>query len=191
MKKIAITGGICSGKSTVCKFIEELGYKVFYSDDEAIKLANFDVSLIEEIVNEFGDKSYIDGIYNRKYIASIVFDNREKLDKLNAIFAKYINSAFNEFINANELEYVVFYESALIFEHEKEDDFDNVICVYADKKVIENRLKDRNGYTDEEIVTRLNSQMDSFTKLLMTPWHINTNNGVNINIVKEILKKVI
>jgi len=191
MKKIAITGGICSGKSTVCKFIEELGYKVFYSDDEAIKLANFDVSLIEEIVTEFGDEAYIDGIYNRKYIGSIVFDDKAKLDKLNKIFSEHIKIAFNDFRKINILEKVVFYESALIFEHGKENEFDNVICVYADKKVIENRLKDRNGYTDEEIVTRLNSQMVSFTKLLMTPWHINTNNGVNINIVKEILKKVI
>jgi len=191
MKKIAITGGICSGKSTVCKFIEELGYKVFYSDDEAIKLANFDVSLIEEIVTEFGDEAYIDGIYNRKYIGSIVFDDKAKLDKLNKIFSEHIKIAFNDFRKINILEKVVFYESALIFEHGKENEFDNVICVYADKKVIENRLKDRNGYTDEEIVTRLNSQLVSFTKLLMTPWHINTNNGVNINIVKEILKKVI
>ena len=97
MKKIAITGGICSGKSTVCKMIEQLGYKVFYSDIEAKVLANTNEDLKRELIFVFGENSYIDGVYNTEYISNIVFSNEIMLNTLNCIFSFYIWFEFNRF----------------------------------------------------------------------------------------------
>ena len=77
--KIAITGGIASGKSSVCKTIEELGYIVYYSDLQALSIANSQSFIRTELINEFGFETYIDGVYNTKYISSIVFSDNVKL----------------------------------------------------------------------------------------------------------------
>lgn len=178
MKKIAITGGICSGKSYICNLIEKLGYSVFYSDDVAMNLANTHSPLIFEITKEFGDKSYsaYNGTYDRKYIASIVFNDSEKLDKLNSIFAKYMKESFKNFCEIHSDEDLIFYESALIYEHNKQDDFDDVVVVVCDKNTIIERLKSRNHFTDEEIESRLNSQMDPALKAQKSDYVIDTSN---------------
>lgn len=188
MKKIAITGGICSGKSTVCKMIEKLGYKVFYSDIEAKKLANTDEDLKREIIFVFGENSYIDGVYNTEYISNIVFSDETMLNTLNGIFSFYMWFEFNRFCKLNSEEEFIFYESALIFEHNRQDEFDKVICIYAHEDIIRRRLKIRNGYTDKQIDDRLSSQMSGLSKLIKTSFHINTSNGITIEMIKNKLK---
>ena len=181
IKKIAVTGCIGSGKSTVCRIIQELGYPVYYSDVKSTILANTNKSLKREIKLEFGEESYIDNKYNREYIASIVFSDKDKLEKLNSIFGKYVDEDFLKFCNVRK-EYfeddIVFYESALIYEHGKENNFDQVLCVYAKEEIIYNRLRERNGFTDEQIKNRLDSQLPSSIKIDKTPWIIDTSNGI-------------
>jgi len=172
MIKIGITGGICSGKSSVCKHIQDLGYDVYYSDIAAIRLAEKNDSLKEKIIKEFGEIAYLsDKSYNRKYIASIVFNNKEKLDDINRIFSSYLKQ---DFINYCKGKNTVFYESALIFEHDIADMFDYIICIYADTDVIKERLKTRNNFNDKDIRDRLNSQMDYRIKLARSNYSINT-----------------
>ena len=79
-KIIGLTGGIGSGKSTVAKFIEELGYPVYNSDFWAKELVNVDENLKHRIIALLGENSYDEnGAYNRPYVASIVFENEELL----------------------------------------------------------------------------------------------------------------
>ncbi len=86
-KIIGITGGIGSGKSTVSKYIEELGFPVYNSDYWAKELVNFDESLKFKIINLLGENSYDEnGSYNRAYVASIVFENEDLLHELNKLF---------------------------------------------------------------------------------------------------------
>ena len=87
--KIGVTGGICCGKTTVCKYIETLGYQIFYSDIEAKKLV-YDKQVKDEIICKFGNDAYINNIYNTKYIRDIVFNNKEKLNALNMIFKNIV-----------------------------------------------------------------------------------------------------
>lgn len=164
MQKIAITGGICSGKTTVCKYLEELGYTVYYSDIIAIDMANTNPNLQNDIISEFGYKSFLDGKYNRKYIASIVFNDKSKLNKLNSIFKPYFNDNLIRLCEIDKSAKFIFYESALIFEYGREDEFDIIINIFADKETIMNRLKTRNNFTDKEISDRLNSQIDPLIK---------------------------
>ncbi|RZL62114.1 MAG: dephospho-CoA kinase, partial [Pedobacter sp.] len=86
MYKVGITGGIGSGKTTVCKVFEVLGIPIFYADTEAKNMMVEDELLIEAIKSTFGEESYFeDGKLNNKHIASIVFNNEAELAKLNAL----------------------------------------------------------------------------------------------------------
>jgi len=86
MRQVGITGGIGSGKTTVCKIFEILNIPIYYADDRAKALMVTNELLIEEIKEAFGQEAYTDdGQLNRPYIANIVFNNQIKLDQLNSI----------------------------------------------------------------------------------------------------------
>jgi dephospho-CoA kinase len=204
MKKIAITGGICSGKSTICKTLEDLNFSVFYSDDIAKKLIKFNTQIRKEIIDEFGENSFLkvensfqsllglkdDYIYNTKYISNVIFNDKSKLEILNNIFKPYIETKFNEFCknckDANEQ--IVFYESALIFEHNTQHMFDGVICVWAKIDVIIERLKERRNMSDIEIIQVLKNQLPAPDKLALTPHHIDTSNDGEYNYNIDLIK---
>lgn len=86
MLKIGITGGIGSGKSTVCKIFELLGIPVFYADTAAKEVMHTDEELKKGVISNFGVESFSEaGILNRKYIADIVFYDKKALETLNAL----------------------------------------------------------------------------------------------------------
>jgi len=190
MIKIGITGGICSGKTTMCKYLEELGYDVYYSDLAAIRLAENNNRLKRSLIKEFGEKAYLpDGTYNRKYIGGIVFTYRDQLDIINEIFRVYLYEDFNKYCQGKQL---IIYESALIYEHGLQHMFDYIISIYAPDEVIIERLKKRNNFNEKEIKDRLNSQMDPLMKLLKSDYSINTcdidANEQLVNIITSINK---
>ena len=85
MMKVGITGGIGSGKSTVCRLFARLGVAVYDSDREAKRLMAEDAALRGGIVGRFGAGSYADGVLNRGYLAARVFSDPEALAALNAL----------------------------------------------------------------------------------------------------------
>ena len=82
---IGVTGGIGSGKSTVCKILEVLGHQVYYADDRAKWLMQNEPSLVNEIKGLFGEMAYKDNQLNRPHISDQVFKNEELLTKLNGL----------------------------------------------------------------------------------------------------------
>jgi len=80
--KVGLTGGIGSGKSTIAKIFETLGIPVYYADDRAKALMNEKEDLKKNIILHFGEDVYLNGILNRSYLSSQVFNNKEKLDLL-------------------------------------------------------------------------------------------------------------
>ena len=97
MLKIGITGGIGSGKTTVCKVFETLDIPVFYADTVAKQIMTTDAILINGIKSTFGEASYFeDGKLNNKHIADIVFNNPQQLEKLNALVHPAVFRAFGE-----------------------------------------------------------------------------------------------
>mgnify|MGYP000754113605 CR=1 FL=1 len=99
MLKVGITGGIGSGKTTVCRVFEVLGIPVFYADDAAKSIMHTDARLREDIIKDFGKDSYtINGDLDRKYIAAIVFSNKEQLVKLNALIHPAVFRAFESWV---------------------------------------------------------------------------------------------
>ena len=73
MYKVGITGGIGSGKSTVCNMLAERGVAVYIADSEAKRLMSSDETLCRDIVGLFGEEAYLDGTLNREFLASRVF----------------------------------------------------------------------------------------------------------------------
>jgi dephospho-CoA kinase len=101
-KIIGLTGGIGSGKTTVARFIEEMGYPVYNSDTRAKDLVNESNELKVAIIQLLGPQAYDEnGLYDRKYVGSVVFSNDELLKQLNAIIHPAVNKDFHDWIRDN------------------------------------------------------------------------------------------
>ena len=115
MLKIGITGGIGSGKTTVCRIFELLGIPVFYADAQAKLVMLTDEKLRVGIIQAFGFQSYLtDGSLNRKHIADIVFKDERELSTLNALVHPAVFRAFDLWALEQTAPYVV-KEAALLF----------------------------------------------------------------------------
>ncbi|WP_423819122.1 dephospho-CoA kinase [Salinimicrobium sp. TIG7-5_MAKvit] len=157
MKVVGLTGGIGSGKTTVAGFFKELGIPVFIADDEA-KLLMVSNSEVKSAVQAlFGELSYINGLPERKYIASKVFGDRGKLEQLNAIIHPAVARHFESWKEEQVAPYVI-YEAAILFESGgyKKCDFNLLVTAPLDRRI--ERLKKRDKSTLEEIEARMNNQ---------------------------------
>lgn len=176
MLKIGITGGIGSGKTTVCKVFELLGIPVFYADNVAKSIMQTDPVLKKEILNTFGEKSYFNnGELNRPYISSIVFNNESELDKLNALVHPAVFRAFDVWL-ANHIDapYII-KEAALLFETDSYKMCDLLILVISPEASRISRIKARDGISTEEILLRMDRQFSDEKKEKLAD-HILINN---------------
>ncbi|OEK02030.1 dephospho-CoA kinase [Roseivirga sp. 4D4] len=135
-RSIGITGGIGSGKSTVCRIFESLGVPIYYADDRGKYLLKNDKGLVESVKSIFGEESYLaDGELNRSYLAKVVFSQSSELAKLNALVHPAVAKDFEQWFNEHSGHSYVLKEAALLFETESYKSLDETICVFAPKKV--------------------------------------------------------
>ena len=187
MKKIiGLTGGIGSGKTTVAKFIEEKGFPVYNSDFWAKELVNVDEDLKLKIKELLGEKSYDeDGLYNRKYVAEIVFNDEEILLKLNSLIHPAVKIHFENWVQAQNTEFV-FKETAILFELKLNESCYKSILVTADDNVRIKRVMDRDGKTYREIETVMQKQMPEKEKLKLADFVVFNNTTLeNLRIETE------
>ncbi len=175
--RIAITGGIASGKTTLCKNIEMAGFKVFYSDIEAKKIANNNPEVKAKIIEAFGECSYINGKYNTSCIGNIVFNDSDQLDVLNKCFGDTVINRFMDF--SYKKEEVYFFESALIFEHNLQDYFDLIIGVFCEDSTALERLRSRNNLSEVEAKRIIATQLPQRQKMERCDIVINTTGEIN------------
>ncbi|MGC4103324.1 dephospho-CoA kinase [Ferruginibacter sp.] len=164
MIKVGITGGIGSGKSTVAKVFEVLGIPVYYADDAGKRLMNEDAALIQKIKDEFGEAAYKNGQLDRKYLAGIVFNSPEKLTTLNAIVHPATIADAERWMHQQSTHYAL-KEAAIIFESGAQQQLDYVIGVYAPAPLRIQRAMHRDNITRDEVVQRMNKQMDESIKM--------------------------
>ena len=164
MLRIGLTGGIGSGKSTIAKIFEVLGIPVYYADAANRRLVNEDPQIIKDIIHHFGEGSYTDGKLNRPYIASIVFNNPEKLALLNSLSHPATIEDANKWMKQQSSPYVI-KEAALIFESGSAQDLDLVIGVYAPTALRIKRTMDRDKITQEEVKKRMERQINEELKM--------------------------
>lgn len=172
MLKIGITGGIGSGKTTVCKVFELLGIPVFYADVSA-KLAMInDPLLVEGVKQAFGLASYHrNGTLNNAHIASIVFNQQSELDKLNALVHPAVFKAFEEWVATKSSPYVL-KEAALLFESGSYKQCDKNILVTSPMQLKLARVMKRDGVSEEQVKARMDKQLTDEQKTKMADYFI-------------------
>lgn len=164
MLKIGLTGGIGSGKSTVAKIFETLNIPVYYADKEAKQLMSVDLELKQKLIENFGSKIYSGSELNSTTLAQIVFNDKENLEKLNAIVHPATIAAAAEWMEKQSAPYII-KEAALLFEAGAEKQLDYVIGVAAPTKLRIKRVMERDGVNIEEIEKRMKSQLDEEIKI--------------------------
>ena len=179
---IGLTGGIGSGKTTISKMFEEIGIPVYISDKEAQKIIETKASVKESIKSLFGELAYVDGKYNRKYIAEIVFKNKYKLQKLNDIVHPLVAKHFEEWKQLQSSLYVI-KEAAILFESGAYRNCDFIITVTAPEEERIRRVVERDGVTEEAVRERMKNQWSDEKKIKLSNEVIN-----NISIEASLLK---
>jgi dephospho-CoA kinase len=156
-KIIGLTGGIGSGKTLVANYIKSLGIPVYIADDEARKLMENDL-VIQAIVNEFGTDILDDNHLNRKKLAQLVFNNPDKLQKLNAIVHPLVKKHFDLWVHEHHYFPFVVKEAAILFESGGYKDCDSIITVVAPLETRMERIMERDKTDRESILKRMANQ---------------------------------
>ena len=175
MKIIGLTGGIGSGKSTVLAFFRDLGAVTYMSDVAAKKLMNTNAELRKEIIKLFGEKAYIKNTLDRAYIASMVFNNKEKLNALNALVHPKVRDDFQQFIKKSTSDLVI-YEAAILFESGSDKICDYTITVLASFENKIERIIKRDGTSESQILERMKNQSTDDFKITKSNFVIRNNN---------------
>lgn len=172
MLKVGITGGIGSGKTTVCKIFETLGIPIYYADDRAKYLMNTDEYLVTGIIKLFGKEAYFEGELNRPHIASIAFSDKNILQQLNALVHPVVHQdSENWFLEQKNVPYVL-KEAALHFETGGYKMLDKMITVFAPKAMRIERVMKRDNRTAEEVEARIDNQMPDSEKVKLADFVI-------------------
>lgn len=162
MTTLGVTGGIGSGKTTVCGFLEEQGARVFYADIEAKRLMREDADVRAAIVEEFGDAAYdADGTLDRDYLADRVFGDAEQLERLNAIVHPHVFEAFEAAKEraADEEVPLLVHEAALLFEAGGDAHVDTTAAVVAPTADRIEWVSERDNVTPEQVRARMQHQL--------------------------------
>ena len=185
---VGLTGGIGSGKSTVAKMLAEFdGVVVYFADEEAKNLMNTSQEIRTQLIAEFTDEVYKDGSLNRPFLAGIVFKNKGKLKKLNAIVHPIVHKHLQDFIKAHENKSYILYENAILFENGSNRLCDKIITVTAPEMLRIQRVIERDNSTFEEVKNRINNQWSDEKKVLQSNYVIH---NVGLTSVKEQLEKI-
>jgi dephospho-CoA kinase len=156
MKIIGITGGIGSGKTTITKYIESLGYPVYIADDQAKNLLDTE-EVVNEIRNVFGEEIIENNLVDKKKLATFVFGNENNLKKLNEIVHPKVRQHFINWLKQCDKPLVV-KEAAILFESGAYKDCDLTILVTAPEDVRIDRVIKRDNTNKEDVIKRIRSQ---------------------------------
>ncbi len=160
MIKVAVTGGIGSGKSTLCGAFSRAGIPIYNTDIEAKRLMTEDAKLRQAITNEFSDEAYNDQGLNRQYLSSVVFSDPQKLTILNSIVHPAVMRDFEmwSMMHSENMPYVIL-ESAILFESGFDKCVDLSVAVLAPEELRLMRVVNRDGVTAEQVRSRMAAQL--------------------------------
>ncbi len=158
MLKVGITGGIGSGKSTVCKVFKLLGVPVYHADIEAGVLIDTDKEIRKELVNLLGDSIYNDKL-NKDKLAAIIFNNREALKGVNKIVHPKVRSHFLEWADSQKDKKYILFEAAILIESGTYKLLDKIIAVTAPEKLRKSRVMTYKNYSVEIVNKIIKNQL--------------------------------
>lgn len=190
---IGVTGGIGSGKSYICRIISSLGFPVYNCDAEAKKLMNTNKYIINSLKQLIGENSYdSEGNLNKSIIAQFLFANEENAHKINSVVHPVVKEDFRSWASSQNAD-LIFMESAILFESGFNDVVDNVITITAPPETRIERTIRRDNTTREQVIARMNQQMQDEERVRLSDYIIcnNTNDNVEqqIKTIIETLSK--
>ncbi|CAD7809343.1 Dephospho-CoA kinase [Chryseobacterium aquaeductus] len=188
-KIIGLTGGIGSGKTTVARFIENCGFPVYYSDDRAKTIVNDNEDVKNKIKEILGSEAYDEnGMYDRKFVGGKVFKDDRLLQQLNQIIHPAVRIDFEHWVS-QQTKYLVFKETALLFELKLNLQCYKSILVTAEDNIRLKRVMDRDAKTYREVETIMSNQMPEKDKIKLADFVIF--NNTNLDDLEEQTEKVI
>lgn len=186
MKKIALTGNIGSGKSTVSLIFKVIGIPVFNADTEAKKLYS-EETVKRKIKSFFGNLAFSsNGNVDFKKLANIIFKNEEALHKVNALIHPLVLDKYKTWLLNNEEAPYTLHESAIIFENNLENHFDKIITVSSPEEIRFERIRKRDNLEPEMIRERIRNQLSEKEKCRLSDFVI-INDGKTL-LIPQILK---
>lgn len=187
--KIGITGGIGSGKTTVCKMFEELGIPVYYADERAKYLMQHEHFLIDEIKKNFGEEVYDNGQLNRQLLASKVFHDKEKVKLLNSLVHPAVFRDTDRWVaeqQATQTPYAL-KEAALLVESGSHNYLDRLIVVTAPQNVRLKRVVERDNVSSTDVMARMQNQLPEEEKVKLADFVI-INDSDKEHLRQQVLK---
>jgi dephospho-CoA kinase len=171
MRYIGLTGGIGSGKSTVAKVLEHMGYGVFYSDQVAKRLYNEHEGLKQALIDLLGEKMYINGRFQKELLTQIIFEQASIKDQISHLVHPLVRQAFQDWAAQQKSE-VVFNEAAILFETGAYKQFSATVLVVAPLEIRIQRVQKRDGLSREAVLQRIENQWTDSKKMSLTPYMI-------------------
>lgn len=189
-KIIGLTGGIGSGKTMVANYMKSLGIPVFIADDDAKIVMKSEV-VLHSIKKEFGNCVFIKEEINTKELAKQVFNNPEKLEKLNAIVHPMVKIHFENWLLQYQKHPFIIKESAILFESASNKNCDAIITVTAPLEIRIDRVIKRDHTDRESVLKRIQNQWSDEQKVAKSDYVIQNIDSKSTKIqVDEILKKL-
>lgn len=190
---VGITGGIGSGKTTVCKIFETLNVPIYYADDRAKNLMRTNSKLISDIIGLFGNQAYIDGQLNRQEIAKQAFSDSSLLTKLNQLVHPAVRVDFEKWASTASSATYVIKEAALLVETGSYKELNMLIVVSTDEDLRIQRVLKRDPHrTNEDVKKIIKEQLPEAEKRKVADFIVENNGSSSlINQVHLIHKKLI
>lgn len=188
MIKIALTGSIGMGKSTVARMFERAGIPVFDADAEVRRLQSPGGALVEPIAARFPD-TVVDGAIDREKLALRVLEDPLQLAELEKIVHPAVRAARKKFVDAHRAALALLFEIPLLFETGGEADFDKVIVVSAPPEVQRTRVLSRTGMTEEKLGSILGRQLPDDEKRRRADFVIDT--GTDLSTTEKQVRDIL
>ncbi|MBQ6693462.1 MAG: dephospho-CoA kinase [Bacteroidaceae bacterium] len=170
--RVAVTGGIGSGKSVVSHLLTMMGVPVYDCDSRAKALMESDTLIRQGLQRMFGEECYTpDGKLNRKWLAARIFVDKDAIKRVNALVHPRVKSDFVSWAEERS-EQIVAVETAILFESKLHEAVDKVLLVWADAETCISRVEGRNGMTRSQVVSRMNNQMPLDELLLLCDYAV-------------------
>jgi dephospho-CoA kinase len=183
--KLGVTGGIGSGKTSVCRVFSSLGIPVFSTDPEAKKIMESNGGIIKRINSLVGRDIYIGGSLDRQQLATLIFNNPALLGKINSLVHPVVFNSFERWVKEQSAPYVIM-EAAILFESGASKLVDKVATVVAPVEERVQRVILRNSLTREQVLERMRNQMTDEERIELSDFLIY--NSEDDMIIPAILK---
>ena len=172
---IALTGGIASGKSTVCNLLRLYGLRIIDADTIARQMLDAESDAISKL---FGKEYIIDGKVDRKALGRLVFFDKDARKKLEELLHPKIRAEIERQSSEHDRLKGPYIVDIPLFYETGNYPIEKVIVVYAPREIQKSRLMDREGLSDEEAEARLNAQIDIEEKRKFATWVIDNSKNL-------------